>query len=57
MGVPIAAQWVKNLTSVHENMSLIPGLTKWVKDPMLPYGSQMWLRSGIAVALAAAALI
>ena len=26
------AQWVKNPTSIHENASLIPGLTQWVKE-------------------------
>ena len=30
------AQWVTNQTSIHEDLSLIPGLTKWVKDPALP---------------------
>ena len=25
-----------NLTSIHKDASLIPGLTHWVKDPVLP---------------------
>ena len=33
---PIVAQRVKNLTSIHEDVDLIPGLAQWVKDPMFP---------------------
>ena len=35
-GVPIVAQWVKNLTSIHEDEGSIPGLAQWVKDLALP---------------------
>ena len=33
--VPIMAEQVKNLTRIHEVVSLIPGLAQWVKDPVL----------------------
>ena len=29
--VPIVAQWVKNLTSIHEDVGSIPCLTQWLR--------------------------
>ena len=35
-GVPIVTQWVMNLTSIHKDEDLVPGLTQWVEDPSFP---------------------
>ena len=42
-GVSVVAQQVKNTASIHENASLIPGLTQWVKDLALPQAAA-WLQ-------------
>ena len=36
-GVPVVAQRVKNLTSVHGDLGLIPGFAQWVKELVLPW--------------------
>ena len=35
MGVPIVAQQVMHPTNIHVDVSSVPGLTQWVKDPAL----------------------
>ena len=35
-GVLVVAQWVKNRSSIYEDVGFIPGLAQWVKDLVLP---------------------
>ena len=49
------AQWLTNPTSIFEDMGSIPGLARWVKVwrcRELWCRAQMWLGSGVAVAVA-----
>ena len=54
-GVPIVAQPVKNPPGIYEDVGSIPGRAQWVRIQCCHkprHRSQMWLRSGVAVAVA-----
>ena len=42
-------QGVKNLTNIHEDMDLIPGLAQWLR---IQHRLQTWLGSGKALSVA-----
>ena len=49
--VPTVVQQMKNPTSIHEDMGLIPGLAQWVKDPCVATGYSVGHRCGSDLAL------
>ena len=46
LGVLTVGQWVKNPTSIHEDVGLIPGLTLWVKGPRMAMSCGVDCRHG-----------
>ena len=48
-GVLTVAQWVKNPSSIHEDVGLIPGLVQWVKGSQVADTAWIWHCYGYGV--------
>ena len=53
IGVPSVAQWVKNLTSIHEDAGSVSDLAQWVKDLTLPQAA-VWVADAVLIPVAVA---
>ena len=51
MGVPIVVQQVKNLTSIHEDLDSILGVTQWAKISCIAMSCSVGFRFTLDLAL------